>query len=65
MEQWHMKHADAYYGQMKSQFPRSSGSQEHVIMENLQQLWSSAERKLLALIHNGYVPASNMTAAGK
>lgn len=42
----------------------NSSSHEQLIMENLIQQWSSAERKLLTLIHNGYVPASNMTAAG-
>lgn len=42
----------------------ASSAHEQLIMENLMQQWSSAERKLLTLIHTGYVPASNMAAAG-
>lgn len=68
-QQWQMKQAEQYFQQQQaksSQFrvgPSPTG-QENVIMDNLHREWTNAERRLLALIHNGYVPASNMAAAG-
>ena len=38
--------------------------EQQMIVENLECQWKSAELKLLSLIHNSYVPASDMTPAG-
>ncbi|XP_076803246.1 uncharacterized protein LOC143447174 isoform X2 [Clavelina lepadiformis] len=43
--------------------PSITGKQQ-VIIGNLLSHWKSAEQRLLSLIHNGYVPASDMTPAG-
>lgn len=45
--------------------PNSNSTQQNVIMENLLRQWKSAEQRLLSLIHNGYVPASDMSPAGE
>ncbi|XP_039263337.2 uncharacterized protein LOC120339312 isoform X1 [Styela clava] len=72
-QQWQMKAAEQYFQQQQQQQQQKSmpyrigpspTGQEQVIMENLQREWANAERRLLALIHNGYVPASDMASAG-
>nr|CAB3222742.1 zinc finger protein ArfGAP-1 [Phallusia mammillata] len=44
--------------------PSGVNREQQMIIENLLCQWKSAEQKLLSLIHNGYVPASDMTPAG-
>lgn len=67
MEQWGGKQslADRFLDTAPSSGKRPVASNQQVILDSLVQYWSQAERKLHELIHNRYVPASNMTAAGK
>lgn len=44
--------------------PSGVNREQQMIIENLLCQWKSAEQKLLSLIHNGYVPASDMAPAG-
>ena len=54
-------------GGVRSRNDSPSGAAPHpnVVIDNLIRQWQLAEQRLLALIHNAYVPASDMTPAGK
>ena len=45
--------------------PSGAGPHPNVVIDNLVRQWQLAEQRLLSLIHNAYVPASDMTPAGK
>jgi len=59
--------ANALNGAVRSRNDSPSGATPHpnVVIDNLVRQWQLAEQRLLALIHNAYVPASDMTPAGK
>ena len=44
--------------------PSSGSPHPNVVIDNLVRQWQLAEQRLLTLIHNAYVPASDMTPAG-
>ena len=56
----------AINGTVRSRNESPSGGAPHpnVVIDNLIRQWQLAEQRLLALIHNSYVPASDMTPAG-
>lgn len=57
---------NALNGTVRSRNDSPSGASPHpnVVIDNLVRQWQLAEQRLLGLIHNAYVPASDMTPAG-
>lgn len=55
----------ALNGPVRHRNESPSGNHANMVIDNLVRQWQLAEQRLLTLIHNSYVPGSDMSPAGE